>query len=76
MTAPATTVGLYRADEAGHTPTRWTASSAWTAWLQLVNEVRSGMATNGGPDETTTSMVEPSLALTVAPAGRGPPVAG
>ena len=53
-TAPATTVELYCAADAGHTPTRWTALSAWTASLQLENEVRFGMATGGGPVETTT----------------------
>src|ERR1019366_3147601 len=69
--APATTVELYCAATAGHTPTRCTAFRARTASLQLVKVVRSGMATGGGPVDTTTPMTEPSLAVTGWPPLRG-----
>ena len=64
MTAPDTTVELYWAAPAGHTPTRCTAASALTASVQVENEFRSGMATGGSPAETVTSMTDPSLAVT------------
>src|ERR1700730_5026266 len=70
-TAPATTVELYCAAAAGQIPTRWTVWRACTASLQLANELRLGMATGGGPAETTTPMKAPSLALTGLPPARG-----
>src|ERR1700690_2072108 len=71
MTAPYTTVGLYCCAEGGHTPTRCTAASAETAAAHEVKEVRGGMVTGGGPVDTTTPMVEPSLAVTGRPLTRG-----
>ncbi len=70
MTAPAATVELYCWAAGGHTPTRWATLRAATASVQLANVVRTGMATGGGPVETTTPMVEPCLAVTGLPPDR------
>src|ERR1700674_5738947 len=72
-TAPYTTVALYCCAEAGHTPTRCTVFSAATASAHEVKDVRGGMATGGGPVETTTPIVVPSLAVAARPLdlGRG-----
>ena len=69
--APATTVELYWATAAGHTPTRWTAWRAWIAWLHVVKPARFGMATGGGPEEMTAEIVDPCFSLTALPPERG-----
>ena len=72
-TAPAGTVGLYWAAEAGQTPTRWMFWRALMASPQFEYVARlEGMATGGTPRETTTAMVVPSLADVGRPPERAP----